>query len=154
MNLRAAHVLLGLFLLAGPVFAEEQRGNYIVWQGVMRTNKDGEVEPVVETDSIPYVTNTDDPTFSHGFIVRSEDGSDFKCQVKVHFSSPTMFRFSDGTVKTTLDVEMEPDQSSDGMYLCNFTIDEGDPAGPATIDILINGELWKTIAFTLEPRKP
>lgn len=154
MNLRAASALTCALFLATPAGAEDQRGNYTIWQGIMRTNQDGETEPVLETDTIPYVTGEDDPTFSHGFIVRTEDGSDFTCQVKLHFSSPTQFRFNDGTVKSAMSVELEPGESTNGAYLCSFIIDEGDPPGPAKIDIIVNGELLKTISFELRPRQP
>ncbi len=137
------------FALCGSM-AEETIGNFTLWQGLL-SEKDGRIARGEETTKVPYITKAMDPGFGHGFVLRSNDGSDFTGRVHVQFPKPVKTRLPNGSLKEVSEYDSEPRNSKRGIYLNIYKFDEGDPHGVFKVTIFVNDTKLTELEFDVQP---
>ena len=127
------------------------KNGYVSRFGVMSLGDDGKYHVFAETTQIHRLV---DQNYVHGFEVARKGGSRFLGHFVVHFPEP---------IKITPDVEKaytvrdggrtleSPEEIYWGLYSSPFWFSADDPLGPYSIDVYIDGELYRTFSYEVVP---
>jgi hypothetical protein len=144
--------VLGFFIWRSGVLASSgashDASGFVVRFGILANDGSGNTYISQETTTIPMKYR--DSNFQYGCKIFPPNTQPYTCWCVLHFPSPPKVLSGDGfassepsTTVRTIKIEAQ------GECTENFGFDEGDPLGPQSMDVYVNGQLVKTIHFTV-----
>lgn len=149
MKIRTMAFLLALATVQSICAAEPDL--YSVRFGSIETDANTGKTALTETVSIPLKLK--DTGFRYGFEITPPDNKPFSYQYTLHFPSPPEILTGDlGAINpehpsvTAMSEKLESQGGSTSYFMW---FDPGDPTGDWNIEIFVNGQLQKTVSFTV-----
>jgi len=146
--------LLIFFILRSGVLAPHggahDASGYGVRFGILASDSDGNFHILQETTTIPMKYKN--PSFQYGFEISPPDNQPYTTWCVVHFSMPPKMLTGNGFASSEPSPTVQTVKiQAQGKSTINFGFDPGDPLGDQSIDVYINGQLAKTVRFTVVP---
>ena len=146
--------LLGIFIwksgVLSPHHTVHQVSDYIIRFGIIATDPEGNSKIAQETTTIPMKFK--EPSFQYGCEITPPDNQPYTSWCVVHYPTPPKMLTGNGFTSSVPSTTVQTVKvQAQGKSTMNFGFDEGDPLGDQSIDVYINGQLARTIRFTVVP---
>ena len=121
---------------------------YSVRFGILQLDSSRHPFLAKETATIPQKLH--DTGFEYGVLIVPPDDKPFTYQMVFHFSAPPKVITGSGFESNEpSDTMRTPITNASGDTYDEYWFDDGDPMGDQSIDVYINGQLVKTIKYTV-----
>ncbi|MCE0498730.1 MAG: hypothetical protein LV481_12365 [Methylacidiphilales bacterium] len=146
--------LLAFFIVRSGILSSHGRthdaSEYVIRFGIITNDSEGNSYVSQETTTIPMKYKN--PSFQYGCEISPPDNQPYTCWCVVHFPTPPKMLTGDGFASSLPSTTVQTVKIEErGKSAVSFGFDEGDPLGDQSIDVYINGQLAKTIRFTVVP---
>ena len=143
-------LLLFLLLHYGLLFPNKapDASGFAVRFGIIEIDPSRKPFLAQETTTIPMKLK--ETGFEYGVMIVPPDDKPFTYQMVFHFSSPPKMITGDGFQSNEPSATMRTQIGEGRGTTCDeYWFDPGDPTGDQSIDVYINGQLFKTIKYTV-----